>query len=295
MISEHAIEEIDSVLYGKLEGRKPIRAVNYGGKHMTWFPKANEGQPFTDADREEAVKYGVWGGSVEGYGRGFNQQKCWLHFVGVDIDHKKEENATWTPPELKAAVLRAASGVASVRTSSSGGGYHLFMHVDPIECENKMSAQRLATQLGEKYLLPQLNAARIDVDKVACNQLWVLGGKQTWLSYASKIKLSDADRIVQPSTRALTASPCEVDMSQCGPVAREFLNLLAKTGAATPLTHLTLIKRALAGTEWAGAVEPWASGDNFDEPNCSVGVIGGTLRIYSFRHEKTLLSMPVGI
>jgi hypothetical protein len=292
MISEYAVEEVDSVLYGNLQGRKPIRAISYG-KAMNWFPRANEGNKWSREELEDGVKYGVWGGTVEGYGRGFNQQKVWLHFVGVDIDHKNGENSGWTPNALRAGVLEAVGDVCSVRTSSSGAGYHLFMCFAPVECANKATAQRLASQLGKKYILPRLDAAKIKADKVACNQLWVLGGKQQWLSYAPKIRPTAEDLVVEEVTASV---PGDVGFDGVfGECAQGFLNLLAKHGAAQPLTHLTLIKRAVAGTEYEQFFAPYESGNKLDEPNTGICVINGTLRVYSFRHEKTLLSLPVNL
>jgi hypothetical protein len=163
----------------------------------------------------------------------------------------------------------------------------------PVECANKATAQRLASQLGKKFILPRLDAAKIKADKVACNQLWVLGGKQQWLSYAAKVKLTAEDLVVEVVAASV---PGEIGFAGVfGECAQEFLNLLAKHGAAQPLTHLTLIKRAVAGTEYEQFFAPYESGNKVDESNTSISVVSGTLRVYSFRHEKTLLSLPVNL
>lgn len=283
MLDWVAADEIETFLFRSPIGN-PLRCLKFE-KGICWYPKAEVGREWKASPRAE--KFGLWGGTVASYGVGFNRQQVELHFAGIDIDKKNGQNEKLSIGQLRQAVLCTVGTQCSVRTSSSGEGLHLFAHIKPIMCANKAQAQRVAEAVGAP-IVQALNNVGVVCDKVACNQLWVLGGCQEWLN---KVDEATIEWLGPLPSDAVKSNGTPVDPSRVGPRCKEFLAALG--GAAKSRVYLAEIQAAVRGTKWERVFQHDVGDPATYTADTTITIQGGSLVVYSFLVGRVMLSMPM--
>lgn len=250
-----AIPQLLESLYGRSTW-KPILAFKLTSGGFLWLPKAYA--PSTAPAASQIASLGVWGGCVETYDVGFNQQPCDLVFASIDVDWKHQRlQKQWHYPvfkggygypsvtELTSDLPTACAAIvpgALVRRSSGGYGAHIFLRLsEPIRCANKLAAQALACEIA-KPVAARLREHSIEPDIVGHNQLWIWGGQQEtindpkcWIDFdeEKKKELLLASNQVQ-QVHAASCSEAKGDeinlLEAFGPVSKSILTTLHDFG-----------------------------------------------------------------
>lgn len=294
-------------LYGRTDW-SPILALKFEGDRprITWCPKADEARKPEWSRSHPPQRIGVWGGAVETYDKGFNQQPVELVFIGLDIDHKKSDNAHVPIGELPARVA-AILPQALVRTSTGGLGVHVFLILDkPIRCGSKAAAQNVAECAAVQYV-STLKQNGVEADIVARNMLWVTGGKQRTIQVGGTISVEwDAvyEKTETVETLPVAGSGDAVRYDQLGQKCRDILASLHLAGLINSLDiksryllHIKPVQDALCHLAWLiPCLTVQSAGTDLSSPNCSLRLSDGRMTLHTFvGGGKTLFSIPLGV
>lgn len=295
-------------LYGHSKWKPILAFETPGGFH--WLPKSQSGSFVPNS--AAIKKLGVWGGTVETYEIGFNQQPCELVFAGIDVDWGKQiwniNPAGGIPSELCGPLPDNCAKIipeALVRRSTSGLGAHLFLRLaKPIRCNNKLEAQRLACEIA-RPVARRLEEHQIKPDIVGHNQLWVWGGHQE--------TTNDPNYWIDPQIEApkqLKVAPAVTEgeealfFNSLGPTTQKIIQKLHDHNlvrippsgvlGTTYHLHIAAMRAALEGilpsVDW-----PHSAGTRLHEHNCVLNLSEGMLKLFSFVEHRTVISLPLGV
>lgn len=271
-------------LYGWSPGL-PILAYKRG-EYINWCPKAcHAGSMPQVVDR-----IGCWGGTVETYEKGFNEQPVHLAFLSIDVDHKDN------PQVCLVSRVTAALPEAMVRTSTSGMGVHVFIRAEtPFEYPSRVEALQAAQKLSEPYA-DRLVQAGVKPDIVGTNMLWVTGGKQETIQDGDYVSLPRVD--VTPVALKRSVGYGQVALAEMGPMCRRVMTGLMEAGAIRKgevcgtrhMLHVAVVEQVLEKTLGLKPIIK-SRATKLNEPNCLLTIDAVELRIHSFVSNKTVFSI----
>lgn len=186
MQTKHTRKDLADILKflspGTIEIPQIVLADKNTKRAIVWYPGEEDAKIFLPIDPQKYL-IGLTGKYFIDPEKSFLSQKSKLYFLTVDIDHKDNPGLENKFEDLKKVIGEDAS----IRSSTSGKGYHLIFRLEkPVENPNRI----LIRNIMNPYL-KKIESVGIHICSFGINT-YLLGGFQDWLYKTdNKIPISD--------------------------------------------------------------------------------------------------------
>ncbi|HEY3319012.1 MAG TPA: hypothetical protein VGP72_00850 [Planctomycetota bacterium] len=188
-----------------------------------WSPRSERGRSLPPVEQLEYIS--VWGGMVEHYDAGYEQQPVQLVFGGLDIDRDDNPDVSNLPGTV-ARILPEAY----VRISGGGFGAHVFLvWKEPLLCGSRSQAQALAQRMMSPFI-ERLHAGGVEhiCSTVNALKIWSIDGWQRDVQMGELIDvdLDNLPALPRSSHGGRASGRAAVTLADCGPLVRRIIAAL---------------------------------------------------------------------